>query len=455
MDFASVQTLETLRRAEFPADFRWGCSTSAYQIEGATTADGRAESIWDRFCSAPGHIRDGSSGATACDHYHRWPEDLDLAAELGLSAYRFSIAWPRILPNGIQNGPNNAGLDFYSRLVDGMLERGLEPWATLYHWDLPQRLQEIGGWSSRATVEEFGVFADAVSRRLGDRVRHWITHNEPWCTAFLGCYEGSHAPGLKSWRGALQACHHVLLSHGHAIPVLRANVRDAHLGIALSLHPHQSASDSPEDIAAARRYDGLRNRWFLDPLYGRGYPADIWALCGPDAPHVASGDLATISAATDFLGVNYYFPETITHAPGDGPLKARVVPTPGAERTDLGWEVSPQGLCALLERLHRDFKPREIYITENGASYEDQLAPDGAIADAARRHYLRRHVLAVHEARARGVPVNGYFAWTLMDNFEWAEGYTRRFGLVHVDFATQQRRLKHSGAWYRDFLRQR
>ena len=232
-------------------------------------------------------------------------------------------------------------------------------------------------------------------------------------------------------------------------------MRDAHLGIALSLHPHQSASDSPEDIAAARRYDGLRNRWFLDPLYGRGYPADIWALCGPDAPRVASGDLATIAAATDFLGVNYYFPETITHAPGDGPLKARVVPTPGAERTDLGWEVSPQGLCELLERLHLEYEPREIVITENGASYEDQLAPDGAIADAARRHYLRRHVLAVHEARARGVPVNGYFAWTLMDNFEWAEGYTRRFGLVHVDFTTQQRRLKHSGAWYRDFLRQR
>ena len=444
---------QTLRRADFPADFRWGCSTSAYQIEGAATADGRAESIWDRFCSMPGRIRDGSSGATACDHYHRWPADLDLAALLGLNAYRFSIAWPRILPSGPNGAPNAKGLDFYSRLVDGMLERGLEPWATLYHWDLPQRLQELGGWNNRDTVEEFVVFADAVSRRLGDRVRNWMTHNEPWCTAFEGYYDGSRAPGLRSWRTALQVSHHVLLSHGKAIPVLRANVHDARVGIALSLHPPAGATSSEADIAAARRYDGLRNRWFLDPLYGRGYPADIWALCGDDAPQVASGDLAAIATPTDFLGFNYYFPETVANAPGHGPLAARVVPTPGAERTDSGWEVSPQGLCALLERLKREYGPQEIYITENGASYEDRLAPDGAIADAKRRHYLRRHLLAVHEARARGVPVNGYFAWTLMDNFEWAEGYTQRFGLVHVDFATQQRRLKDSGVWYRDFLR--
>jgi beta-glucosidase len=444
-------TAQTLRRAEFPADFRWGCATSAYQIEGATTADGRAESIWDRFCSVPGHIRDGSSGATACDHYHRWPEDLDLAAELGLNAYRFSIAWPRVLPHG-RNTPSSVGLDFYSRLVDGMLARGLEPWATLYHWDLPQRLQEHGGWSNRDTVAEFADFADAVSRRLGDRVQNWITHNEPWCTAFLGCYDGSHAPGVRDWRTALQACHHVLLSHGSAIPALRANTRDARVGIALSLHPAAAASSNSLDIAAARRYDGLRNRWFLDTLYGHGYPADVWALCGADAPHVAGNDLATIATPTDFLGVNYYFPETIAHAPSDGALSARVVPTPGAERTDLGWEVSPQGLLGLLERLKREYAPPAIYITENGASYEDRLAPDGAIADVERCYYMQRHLVSLHEALARGVPLAGYFAWTLMDNFEWAEGYTRRFGLIHVDFATQQRRLKHSGAWYRDFL---
>jgi len=446
--------VQTLCRAQFPADFRWGCSTSAYQIEGATAADGRAESIWDRFCTVPGHIRDGSSGTIACDHYHRWPEDLDLAAGLGLNAYRFSIAWPRVLPHGASRAPNSAGLDFYSRLVDGMLERGLEPWATLYHWDLPQRLQEIGGWTHRDTVAEFAEFADVISRRLGDRVRNWITQNEPWCTAFLGCYEGSHAPGLRSWRTALQACHHVLLSHGYAIPALRANTRAARVGIALSLHPHTAASSSAPDLAAARRYDGLRNRWFLDPLYGRGYPADVWALCGADVPHVASNDLEIIATPTDFLGVNYYFPETIAHAPNDGAMSARVVPTPGAERTDLGWEVSPQGLRELLERLHREYAPQAIYITENGASYDDHLAPDGAIADAARSHYVQRHLVAVREAVARGVPVQGYFAWTLMDNFEWAEGYTRRFGLIHVDFDTQQRRLKQSGAWYQEFLRQ-
>jgi beta-glucosidase len=314
-------------------------------------------------------------------------------------------------------------------------------------------LQELGGWCNRDTVSEFAAFADIVSRRLGDRVQHWMTHNEPWCTAFLGCYEGSHAPGLRSWHAALQACHHVLLSHGTAVPALRANAAGARVGIALSLHPHAAASPGAADLAAARRYDGLRNRWFLDPLYGRGYPADIWTLCGADAPHVASDDLATIAAPTDFLGVNYYFPETVANAPAGGPLAARVVPTPGAERTDLGWEVSPQDLRALLERLAGEFAPREIYITENGASYEDCLLPDGAIADTSRREFLRRHLQAVHAARAGGVPVKGYFAWTLMDNFEWAEGYTRRFGLIHVDFATQERRLKHSGVWYRDFLR--
>lgn len=442
-----------LRRRDFPADFRWGCSTSAYQIEGAATLDGRAESIWDRFCTVRGNIRDGSSGAVACDHYHRWPEDLDLAAQLGLGAYRFSMAWPRILADGAGKAPNAKGLDFYSRLIDGMLARGLEPWATLYHWDLPQRLQERGGWAHRDTVAEFAEFTDVVTRRFGDRVRRWITHNEPWCSAFIGCYDGTHAPGLRDWRAALQTCHHVLLSHGRALQVVRANVPGAQVGIALSLHPSSSASGSAADVAATRRYDGLRNRWFLDPLYGRGYPADIWALCGEDAPRMAANDLATIAAPTDFLGVNYYFPETIAHASNDGPMSARVVPTPGAERTDLGWEVSPAGLLVLLERLQREYGIAQIYITENGASYDDHPAADGSIDDAKRCRYLQHHLLAVREAIARGLPVKGYFAWTLMDNFEWAEGYTRRFGLVHVDFATQQRRLKHSGAWYRSFLR--
>jgi beta-glucosidase len=451
MHTTTTEPVPVLTRNAFPVDFRWGCSTSAYQIEGAATEDGRGESIWDRFCDMAGTIRDGSSGAVACNHYHRWPQDLDLGAALGLNAYRFSIAWPRILPAG--RGPANPrGLDFYSRLVDGMLERGLEPWATLYHWDLPQRLQDRGGWSSRDTVAAFAEFADVVSRRLGDRVKRWITHNEPWCTAFIGHLEGVHAPGIRNWRTALQACHHVLLSHGLAVPVIRANAAAAQVGIALSLHPLVPASAQPADVAATRRYDGLRNRWFLDPLYGRGYPTDVWELCGADAPAVAAGDLAAIATATDFLGVNYYFPETIADAPGDGPLSARVVVSPGVERTDFGWEVSPQGMLLLLERVANEYRPAEFYITENGASYDDVAEPDGTINDAARCRYLARHLLAVKQAIARGIAVRGYFAWTLMDNFEWAEGYTRRFGLTHVDFATQRRQLKLSGTWYRRFL---
>lgn len=445
-------TFSLIERSDFSPDFRWGCSTSAYQIEGAVDLDGRGESIWDRFCATPGNIRDGSSGAVACDHYHRWRDDLDLARDLGLNSYRFSIAWPRIFPDGAAAAPNRKGLDFYSRLVDGMLERGLEPWLTLYHWDLPQALQDRGGWNNRDTVAEFCRFADVVSRHLGDRVKSWITHNEPWCTAFIGNHEGTHAPGVKDWKTALQVCHHVLLSHGLAIPAIRANVPNARIGIALSLHPHKSASEGPEDKAATLRHDGIRNRWFLDPLFGRGYPADIWQLCGDSVPTVKEGDMEAIAAPTDFLGVNYYFPETIADAPGEGPLATRVVTTENVERTAFGWEVSPEGLIALLRRVANDYRPAEIQITENGSSYDDAVSKDGNIDDVERRNYLARHLIAVKEAIAEGIPVKGYFAWSLLDNFEWAEGYTRRFGLTHVDFATQQRRLKLSGKWYGAFL---
>ncbi|HEX4649169.1 MAG TPA: GH1 family beta-glucosidase [Steroidobacteraceae bacterium] len=441
-----------LMRSDFPAAFRWGCATSAYQIEGAASIDGRGESIWDRFCTQPGRIRDGSSGAVACDHYHRWPADLQLAADLGLNAYRFSIAWPRLFPSGRERAPHTKGLDFYSRLVDGMLERGLEPWATLYHWDLPQGLQDGGGWAARDTAAAFAGYAHAVAGALGDRVRHWITHNEPWCTAFLGHYEGVHAPGLRDWRTALHACHHVLLSHGLAVTAIRGAARAPRVGIALSLHPLEPASPSVEDRHATHRYDALRNCWFLDPLYGRGYPADVWELCGSEVPQVLPGDLGAIAAPTDFLGINYYFPELISHAPGHGPLSARVLAPHDRELTDLGWEVSPSGMVALLERVARDYRPSELYITENGSSYHDLVDSDGAVHDPKRRDYLVRHVTALREAITRGIPVRGYFAWTLLDNFEWAEGYTHRFGLHYVDFATQSRRTKLSGTWYRDFL---
>ena len=443
-------------RKTFPADFRWGVSTSSFQIEGAGREDGKGESIWDRFCSEPGRIRDGSNGLVACDHYHRWPEDLDLAKSLGVNAYRFSIAWPRILPNGTpgRSAVNEAGLAFYDRLVDGMLERGLDPWATLYHWDLPQALQEQGGWISRDTVAAFLDYTDIVTRRLGDRVKHWITHNEPWCSCMMGYWEGVHAPGGTCLADAMQACHHVLLSHGQAVPLIRRNAPGAQVGITLSLHPITAASDSAADRAALTRHDGLRNRWFLDPLFGRGYPADTLALLGEAAPRVEAGDLEAIATPTDFLGVNYYFPEMVADDPAGshGPMRTRLVERPGVERTGFGWEVSPQGLVDLLTRVQRDYGPAAIQLTENGSTFEDVLTPDGRVHDAQRLSYLQRHLAALKQALDAGVPVKGYFAWSLLDNFEWAEGYLRRFGLAHVDYATQRRTLKDSGLWYGRFL---
>ena len=444
--------LKSIKRSDFASDFRWGSSTSSYQIEGAAHEDGRGESIWDRFCATSGHIRDRSSGEVACDHYHRWPQDLDIARSLGTNAYRFSIAWPRIFPVGRGSVPNQLGLDYYSRLVDGMLERGLEPWATLYHWDLPQALQDQGGWASRDTVDAFVEYADVVSRHLGDRIKHWITHNEPWCTAFHGNFEGVHAPGIKNFKTALQVSHHVLVSHGMAIPVIRRNVPNARIGAALSLHPLKPASESMQDAAATRRHDGLRNRWFLDPLHGRGYPQDIWTILGDNAPIVQDGDLATIAAPTDFLGVNYYFPEIVADAPGAGVMSTRVVESKDVERTAFGWEVSPEGMVVLLNRVARDYRPAEIYLTENGSTYDDVVTEAGSIEDIQRRSYLVRHLLAVKKIVDMGVPVKGYFAWSLLDNFEWAEGYLRRFGLTYVDFQTQKRKLKASGQWYQTFL---
>jgi beta-glucosidase len=444
--------LPDLRRSEFPAAFRWGCSTSSYQIEGATHEGGRGESIWDRFCAQSGTIRDRSNGAVACDHYHRWEEDLDLAQRLGVNAYRFSIAWPRIFPQGIGAKPNAEGLAFYSRLVDGMLERGLQPWATLYHWDLPQALQDKGGWINRHTLGAFNDYVRAVGHALGDRVKHWITHNEPWCTAFLGHHEGIHAPGLRDFRAALQVCHHLMVSHGQATWALRSAVPDAQVGITLSLHPIQAASSSPADQAAALRHDGLRNRWFLDPLFGRGYPADVLAELGADAPRIEAGDLEAIAEPTDFLGINYYFPEVVADAPGGAGLRTRVVEQAGVARTGFGWPIAPQGMVDLLTRVQRDYAPKHVYLTENGACFDDIVGPDGRIEDAQRRSYLARHIEAARQLVRAGVPLEGYFAWSLLDNFEWAEGYTRRFGLTHVDYATQRRTLKASGQWYQSLL---
>jgi beta-glucosidase len=444
-------TLPAVARSDFSAEFLWGCSTSSYQIEGAVNEDERGVSIWDRFCEQPGTIRDGSSGAVACDHYHRWPEDLALAQSLGVNAYRFSIAWPRIQADGLCQ-PNPKGLDFYKRLVDSLLERGIQPWATLYHWDLPQALQERGGWAQRSTVSAFADYADHVSYALGDRVKHWITHNEPWCTAFLGHHHGSHAPGVKDWKTSVQVVHNLLLSHGQAVPVIRANSAGAKVGITLSLHPIEAASSSAEDAAAVVRHDGMRNRWFLDPLHGRGYPEDIVKLLGDNAPQIERGDLKAMAERCDFLGINYYFPEVVAHAPGQGDIATQVVEREGVARTAFGWEISPQGLGTLLQRVQKDYAPPPIYITENGSTFDDVVQADGRVLDLERRAYLAQHIAATRDVIAAGVPVQGYFAWSLLDNFEWAEGYTRRFGLAHVNYETQARTLKASGQWYRQFL---
>jgi beta-glucosidase len=436
----------------FPPDFLWGAATSAYQIEGAWQADGKGESIWDRFTHTPGKIVDGSNGDVACDHYHRWRDDLALMAELGLQAYRFSVAWPRILPGG--RGPvNSAGIDFYARLVDGLLEAGIIPFVTLYHWDLPQALQDQGGWPVRATAEAFADYAEVMARALGDRVQHWITHNEPWCVGMLSHQIGEHAPGWHNWPAALRASHHVLLSHGWATEAIRRHSPGAEVGITLNFTPAYAATPDPADRAAQRRADGYSNRWFLDPVYGRHYPADMVAdyvaagLLPRGLDFVQPGDMATIATPTDFLGVNNYT-RALVIAPEAGFMPQEVRPGHEADFTEMGWEVYPDGLFDLLNRLHFAYQVPKLYITENGASYGDEPNAQGEIDDARRIAYLRGYLAACQRAIAHGVPLAGYFQWSLMDNFEWAKGYTQRFGMVWVDFATQQRIPKASARWY-------
>jgi beta-glucosidase len=439
----------------FPADFLWGVSTSAFQIEGAIAEDGRGESIWDRFCARPGAIADGSDAARACEHYHRWRQDVELLRWLGVRAYRFSIAWPRVLPAG-RGVVNGAGLDFYERLVDRLLEVGIEPVATLYHWDLPQALEDPGGWPARATAEAFRDYTDIVSRRLGDRVRRYVTHNEPYCASVLGYETGVHAPGIRDRGASLAAAHHMLLSHGYAVDVLRANVPRCEVGITLNLAPTLPASVSDADAEACRAFDGRLNRWFLDPLYGRPYPVDVIAdhlregtLADWPPPFVRDGDLATIATPTDFLGVNYYSravvrSELLPEA-NNAPRTVRI----SEEQTDMGWEVYPEGLYRLLLHLAAEYAPRRILITENGAAYDTAPDADGRVADRARLRYLYEHMAATQRAIAAGAPVAGYFVWSLYDNFEWAYGYGKRFGLVYLDYPTQARIPKDSARYCR------
>jgi beta-glucosidase len=444
----------------FPSGFTFGAATAAYQIEGAVHADGRGPSIWDTFSHTPGKTFRGDTGDVAVDHYRRYPEDVALMKELGLSAYRFSVAWPRVLPQGAGR-VEQRGLDFYRRLVDELLDAGIEPWLTLYHWDLPQALQDEGGWANRDTAARFADYAGIVHDALGDRVPHWSTLNEPMCSALLGYMAGEHAPGERNAAHAARAVHHLLLGHGLATQVMRDRGAD-HLGITLNFTPMSPAGEQPADVDAARRLDGQQNRMFLEPIVRGEYPADVvddLAAAGAPLP-VQDGDLEVISTPLDWLGVNYYFTSTVR-----GGVAPTGEPSPfiGAEDIDdldpegptttMGWGISPEGFTELLLRLRDEAPGLPLFVTENGSAWPDEVSPDGRVRDPERTDYLLRHLEAMSLAMAKGADVRGYFAWSLIDNFEWARGYEQRFGLVHVDYATQRRTLKDSAFAYRDVLR--
>ena len=430
---------------QLPPDFYLGTASAAYQIEGAVTQDGRGPSIWDQYVMVPGAIENGDTGVVACDHYNRWREDVALMAELGLNAYRFSLSWSRIFPEG-RARLNQRGLDFYSQLVDALLAAGITPFVTLNHFDLPQRLQDDGGgWLRRDVWRDFQAYTDTVTRALGDRVKHWATFNEPWELAWQGYHTGEDAPGLRlGVEAALAASHHVYLSHGHAIRAIRANVPDAEAGIVIHLNPVSAASDSPEDQAAAARWEGCQNRWYLDPLFRGEYPADMRELYGPLMPAIEPEDMAIIRQPLDFLGINYYRRSVVAAGSDLPPINMSRVSPPG-DYSDMGWEVYPAGLHQILTWAHTHYAPAKIYITENGMATPNEVSPDGRCHDERRVHYLREHIRQTLRARAEGVPVQGYFAWSTMDNFEWAYGYKMRFGVIHVDYASQKRTIKDSG----------
>jgi beta-glucosidase len=434
----------TVSRDRFPKDFKWGVATSSFQIEGAHDRDGKGPSIWDTFCAVDGKIADASNGHVACEHYERWPEDVELITRLGVNAYRFSMSWPRVQPDG-QGAWNEAGFAFYDQLIAALAKRGIELHLTLNHWDLPQSLQDQGGWANREICAHFTRYATEVARRFGHRVHSICTHNEPWVIAILGYEQGIFAPGIQSRKQAMQAVHHLLLSHGMALQAMRGLGLTTAMGIVLNLSPIYPASDDPQDIAKAKLDDGLILRLYMDALFKGFYPQDVIEHLGADAPPVQPGDLATIAQPNDFLGVNYY---TRNFSSCGNPWD---VASTGNTVTDMGWEVYPQGLTELLCRLHVDYQPMRLWVTENGAAFKDQLV-NGEVDDAQRLAYIRDHIAATHDAMAQGVPVGAYFAWSLMDNFEWASGYAKRFGLVHVDFETQKRTFKNSALWYQNFL---
>ena len=441
--------------AAFPPNFLWGAATASYQIEGATREDGRGMSIWDTFSATPGKVSSGDTGDVADDHYHRYQEDVNLMAHLGLDAYRFSIAWPRILPEG-RGSVNPRGLDFYERLVDTLLAKGIKPFATLYHWDLPQTLQDEGGWAKRDTAYAFADYAEIVVKRLGDRVAGWITHNEPWVAAYLGNGVGIHAPGLKDIQTAVDVGHHLLLSHGLAMPRLRAVVAPGtQIGITLNLTPVYPADERPETRRDVAMADSFNIRWFVEPLFHTSYPDQLFANLGVNPPPIQADDLKTISAPIDFLGVNNYFRWVVRgqEQPPRANAYQTVAPIPGACYTETGWEIAPQGIRDLLVRLHHDYNVPSLYVTENGAAFKDEWNGEELVSDPRRVSYLQEYIHAVSEAIQQGAPIKGYFVWSLLDNFEWSEGYSKRFGIVYIDYPTQKRILKESSQWYASLLK--
>ena len=441
--------MPNLPLSAFPQDFVWGAATASYQIEGAATQDGRGESVWDRFCATPGKVRNGDTGAVACDFYHRYSDDIALRRELAIAAFRFSVAWPRVIPSG-RGAVNPKGLDFYDRLVDELLGNGITPFVTLFHWDTPQPLEDAGGWPVRETVDAFTEYVAAVADRLGDRVRHWITHNEPWVVSWVGHGWGHHAPGRTSDADALATAHHLLLSHGQAVQILRERSPGADVGITLNLDFVYAETDDDEDAAAAAWVDGFHNRWFLDPIFRGAYPEDMAETWRDILPEIRDGDLETIAQPIDFLGVNNYTSPLVA-ADTDG-QRSRIVRRADVDRTDMGWEIVPGGLRDMLLRVSRDYAPKAIYVTENGAAFPDVRGHDGSVGDPERQGYLEGYIGAVAEAVASGAPLRGYFAWSLLDNFEWAWGYWKRFGLIFIDYATLERVPKGSVYWYRDLI---
>ncbi len=421
------------------SEFIWGVATSSYQIEGAANEDGRGQSIWDTFCKVPGKVANFDNGDIACDHYHRFKEDLDLMKWMGVKAYRFSVAWPRVIPDGVGR-VNEMGLDFYDRLIDSLLEREIAPWLTMYHWDLPEALQLRGGWNNREVVEWFGEYGEVLTSRFGDRVKNWMTLNEPLCSAWLGHLYGDMAPGIKDLQTALNVSHNLLMSHGLACQVIRSNVSEANVGIVINVTPAVPATDSQVDSNAAQLADGFDNRWFLDPVFGRTYPADVIDALGA-SPEIHSGDMELIAQDLDFLGVNFYFRQTVAADQNSKPLPIRSVNLENVKRTAMNWEVHPQAFEEILLRISKEYSPKAIYITENGSAWNDEVI-NGEIIDDERIDYLVRHLDAMRSARSQGVPILGYFAWSFLDNFEWAYGYEKRFGLIYVDYKTQTRTTK-------------